>query len=226
MLLHLLLLLSFSTLFILHTPAEEKKKSPKLYVPSYVYKGAISPAVQSQPSPRSAMNKMQQQHAESGIDAPVQQERSAITHSTQHEKKNMPAEKSVSMQKTVLNATREVLQQNQRNAIRASQDTDPIYLIGDENSVADPLIKLMGRALSANFEYPRLAGELGIRGRVIIGLTLHPEGYFSDVEMVRSSDNQDLDAAALYAVNSAPSVMGADRFISKPKHFVIGFVFR
>jgi TonB family protein len=98
-------------------------------------------------------------------------------------------------------------------------------MIGDDHAPADPLIKLIGRSLSAHFRYPRMAGELGIRGRVIVELTLHPEGYYSDVQMLKSSDNEDLDAAALYAVNSAPDVIGADHFISKPKHFVIGFVF-
>src|SRR5438477_525236 len=82
------------------------------------------------------------------------------------------------------------------------KEADPILLIGDDSHPADPLIKLLGRSLSAHFRYPRMAGQLGITGRVVISLTLHPEGYYSDVQMMQSSDSQELDAAALYAVNS------------------------
>lgn len=226
MLLHLLIFLSLTTVVLLNTHQEQQQKSPQLFVPSYVYKGSIAPAVQQQNTPKVAANAQQQQASDSGIDAPVQQERAAIVHNTQHTKENVATEKNVSMQKSIMHATREVLKENQRNAFKTAKESDPIYLVGDDTSAADPLIKLLGRSLSAHFEYPRLAGELGIRGRVIIGLTLHPEGYFSDVEIIRSSDNQDLDAAALYAVNSAPTVFGADRFLSQPKHFVIGFLFR
>jgi hypothetical protein len=42
---------------------------------------------------------------------------------------------------------------------------------------------------------------------------------------VQSSQNEDLDAAALYAVNKAPRIDGADRFLAKPKTFVVGFLF-
>jgi len=209
-LLHLLLLLSMTTVIIFQP--KEQKKLPNLYVPSYVYKGQIKPARAlakiSTPAPApppSTPSKENQEQAELSNSPPTQE--------------SVP-------KKSIMAATRSVLQQYQQEALNTPSEEDPIYLVGDENGVADPLIKLMGRALSAHFSYPPTAGELGIKGRVIVGLTLHPEGHFTQVQIIRSSDNPDLDAAALYAVNSAPRVVGADRFLSQPKHFVVGFIFR
>jgi TonB family protein len=119
----------------------------------------------------------------------------------------------------------QMLQQDQIQSLQAKKSADPIYLIGDMSQAADPLIKLIGKALSAHFRYPDTPGRLGIKGRALVGLTLHPGGYFTDVSLLESSQNHELDDAALYAVNQAPLVAGADRFINHPKHFVIGFIF-
>jgi TonB family protein len=204
-LLHLLLLLSFSTILVF-SPPEEKKKLPNLYVPSYTYTGKINTAdTQQQRSPKTQKTQQAQKSTE---------------------QKNIPAKKDGILPKSILASTQEVLQASQQSAIRSSfSDAAPIYLVGDDNVVSDPLIKLMGRALSVHFSYPRMAGEFGIRGRALVGLTLHPDGHFSDVQVLSSSNNEDLDSAALYAVNRAPKVAGADRFISEPKHFVVGFIF-
>lgn len=213
-LLHLLLLLGF-VLAVTYYPEEEQKKSPHLYVPSYVYKGAIHPTSTNpnvtKPNPQKTVKQEQ-----------PQQERIAET-----QQENLRTAKNGVRKQTILSSSFQILQQQQLNAIRSAlANTDPIYLVGDENQMADPLIKLMGRALSAHFEYPRTAGELGIKGRVIISLTLHPEGYFSDVTILNSSHNDDLDAAALYAVNKAPVVDGIYHYLKEPKHFVVGFIFR
>lgn len=210
-LLHLLLLLSF-ILAVTFRPKETYKKPPHMYVPSYVYKGAISPT-----SIKQTVSKSNQQK-------PIRQEQKQqkVT-----EDEPLPTEKNGLRRQSILSSSFQILQQEQINAIRTSlANTEPIYLVGDENEAPDPLIKLMGRALSAHFEYPRLAGEMGIKGRVIIGLTLHPEGYFTDVQILKSSNNDDLDAAALYAVNKAPRVDGIQHFLPEPKHFVVGFIFR
>jgi len=233
-LLHCLLLLC---IFIVITfqPMKEKekqRKSPHLFVPSYVYTGAIKPIAQqhrmqmqnAQPaeSKESAQNSTSIQNKENMI-SKVSTE-NAILH-MQKKQKKVTAEKSNRDQKSMLLASLNMLKQDQLKEISKPRESEPIYLIGDDNEPADPLIKLMGQSLSAHFRYPRMAGEFGIKGKVLIELTLHPEGYFSNVQMIRSSSNQDLDSAALYAVNSAPTVAGADRYISKPRHFVVGFVF-
>lgn len=218
LLLHILLLLSFSgILFFQPQEKEEKKKPPNLFVPAYVYKGAITPSRQQKAAKPT-------QTAAADMQPKTNEVISALK-----DKQAMnvaPTKRKQSPQKSILAATREVLESNRLEAVTTQEDSEPIFLIGDTNQVADPLIKLMGRALSKHFAYPRAAGELGVRGRVIVKLTLHPEGYFSNVIILRSSDSQDLDAAALYAINSAPTIVGVERFIAKPKSFVIGFIFR
>lgn len=221
-LLHLLLLLSFA--IIIFQP-EEKKKSPNLQVtPTYYYSEPLPPkTLQSLP----ATAVPSQQQSKPTPVTPLQQDKSPLKRNElpQQVEKNISPEKD-RVEKSVMSATRQVLRENLRHAIKSIKDEDPIYLIGDENVPTDPLVKMIGKALSANFEYPKVAGEFGITGRVLIGLTLHPEGNFSDVQLLKSSNNNDLDAAALYAVNTAPNVAGAERFLSEPKHFVVGFIFK
>ena len=205
--LHSLFLMTFSMVIVL---PEENHKSPQLYVPSYVYKGAITPAMR-QPSMMTSSLQQAKQNAQNK------------TNSEQTVYK--PAAKHGIYPKSMLAASFASLQSSQLKELSTPKNTEPILLIGDENEMADPLIRLLGRSLSAHFNYPKTEGMLGIKGKVILGLTLHPNGSFSNVEMLRSSNNQSLNAAALYAVNTAPPVFGADRFLDKPKHFVIGFVF-
>jgi TonB family protein len=123
--------------------------------------------------------------------------------------------------------SRSIIQHNQVDAAVSNLNNTepPILLIGDHHALVDPLIKLLARSLSANFHYPKIEGIFGARGRVLVELVLHPEGYFSDVQIVQSSDIQDFNTAALYAVNMAPTVVGVNKFLPKAKRFVVGFIF-
>ena len=209
-LLLLLFLLIIST--IIHfNPEENTKKPPQLYIPSYVYKGAITPAVQHQVTSNTSQP---QQVASTQPMQPIQ-------------KPQTKSRFSSSPQKSILNMSRSIIQQNQMNtALNNLNDSEPpILLVGDKHALVDPLIKLVGRALSAHFHYPKIEGTFGARGVVYVQLVIHPEGYFSDVQIVQSSDIQDFDAAALYAVNTAPTVVGIDKFLPKPKRFIVGFIF-
>lgn len=201
----------FITTNIIFSQQEKPKKSPNLYVPSYVYTGKIAPAIQS----RMVAQKEQPTIQKKTYTEPAKQEMAVQPKQSNASKKSLLA--------ASLDALRDETRQNVMNA---NKNNEPIYLVGEENAVSDPLIELLGKALSANFAYPRMAGEFGIQGRVVVRLTLHPEGFLSDVEMLESSNNRDLDAAALYAVNSAPTIIGADRFLGKPRRFVIGFIFK
>ena len=223
-LLHLLLILLLSTM-ILSKPKENQQKSPQYYVPSYVYKGAIRPSfkpMQKTAKQSAQKQKMIQENVENNLS-------SQITPNTEKPEKSIPIPKKERQKQSVLASSMKFLQENQLKMIDQSvqqRDSDPIYMVGDLDQPADPLVKLLGRALSAHFEYPRIAGEFGIKGRVLVSMTLQLNGRITDIQMVRSSDNPDLDAAALYACNNAPAIFGVDRFISKPKHFVVGFIFR
>lgn len=199
LLLHLLILFIITARisFILQPEKENERKPPQLYVPSYMYTGALNtPAAQQ-----------------------------TVSH-TALAKKSVPSEKNGILQKSIMDMSRAVIQQDQiNNALSHMQNTQPILMIGDDTESVDPLTKLIGISLSAHFTYPRMEGSFGVKGRVLVEMVLHPEGYYTDVKIVRSSNNRNFDMAALYAVNKAPTVVGADRFLSKPKYLIVGFIF-
>jgi TonB family protein len=236
-LLHLLVL--FFLFKILTTPPPEEKSkafnTPTPVVPAYTYTGSIKPsspgqATQNSHNPEKSTATNNEKAARATKPSEHLEKISSLnkTGDLAPSVKRMPKPKTKTAitSASLLADSFNMLKEDQLKEMTQSNEYEPIHLIGDDDAPADPLIKLIGRSLSAHFQYPHAAGQLGIKGRVIIKLTLHPEGYYSHVQMLKSSDNQDLDAAALYAVNTAPRVVGADRFISKPKRFVIGFVFK
>lgn len=225
LLLHCLLLLFFSSILLSST--KEKKKLPHLYVPAYVY--TSSHFVTS--SSHSYANKMQTTKLirnEKIIKEKIIAKKSFKT--IENSQKNIiKNEQQENNNQSMIAASFNTLQQWQQETVRNAQKPaeKPIYLVGDdENLVSDPLIRLMGEALSEHFAYPETAGQFGITGKVLIELTLHPQGYFSDIHIIQSSHDHDLDAAALYAVNEAPLVAGANRFLSQPQRFIVGFIFK
>ena len=216
---HLLLLMCFSTLILFkpETP-EQIKKTSHYYVPAYVYKGAITPARQQQ----AVISKPQVQEK-------VEEAKQSDFKSSQKgdlRARNFAAVKKHTPRKSILEMSRNMIQQNQlEQAMQSSQEEEPILLIGDHSAIADPLIKLIGRVLSANFRYPETEGRLGMRGRVLVSLVIHPEGIFTDVQIVQSSDVPAFDSAALFAVNTAPRAQGIEKLLPKSRHFVVGFLF-
>lgn len=205
LLIHLLILLLFFNIKVL-PPVHKEKTTAGLYIPSYTYTGSLSPA----PAAKTAISQLNKPTPPT-LETPRKEEATS---------------KSGLRKASILDLSRASIQQNfASNAINRMKSQEPILLIGDETQLVDPLIKLMARSLSANFRYPEFEGRLGTKGRVIVALILHPSGYFSDPQILRSSNNQDFDNAALYAINTAPTVVGANRFISQPKQYVIGFIF-
>lgn len=237
-LLHLALFLALLSLMAKNQKEVKQVRLPHDYVPAYTYSGSIKP---TSPHKSVADNRPQTESRSQPTKAespqPVEskgqiEDMESVEHTLSplrviKKLQKMPAKKlqDTPFKKSLLTSSFNMLKEQQLEEISEKPDNEPIYMIGDDSQPADPLIKLLGRSLSAHFRYPHMAGQLGIRGRAIVGLTLHPEGYYSHVQLLQSSNNPDLDAAALYAVNAAPKIDGADRFIEKPKHFVIGFVF-
>ncbi len=210
--LHLLLLLflfGISAVITLN-PEKKEQKSPELYIPSYVYHGAMTPPVTKAQTKAEHIQKPQNHP-------------SVLS----SQSKNLPSKRNTFSQKSILDMSRSIIQQNQVNSAlnQLNSAEPPILLVGDKHAIVDPLVKLMGQSLSAHFHYPKIEGVFGATGRVYVELVLHPEGYFSDVQIVQSSNVQDFDAAALYAVNTAPTVRGVDKFLSQPKRFIVGFIF-
>jgi TonB family protein len=235
-LLHLLILLSI-ILAMFFQPEEEHKKPPNLYIPSFVYTGAIKPSQHSQsvrnphapsnqPITRSVNRARMTEQATAQDDTRQPQKITGKKSIVSTRSAPPPAETSIDRPRSILASSMAALKANQLEDISNNlSDTEPVLMIGDPNTPADPLIKLMARSLSTYFRYPDTEGMMGIKGRVLVKLTLHPEGYYTDVQLIKSSDNESLDAAALFAVNKAPKVIGADRFMQKPKRFMVGFVF-
>lgn len=239
-LIHLVALIFLFTLIKtpLKTLDTKPQPTPNHFVPAYTYTGSIKPSTQhaqkaqaqsvTSPPQQKQQTKTKQINAKENTQSPEMMQN---PEPTQHALSMQKPTKKIShktyrpRQPSLLSASFDMLKEDQLREVSKTRDSEPIYLVGDDNSPADPLIILMGRSLSAHFAYPRTAGELGIKGKVVIELTLHPEGYYSDVQILRSSSNHDLDGAALYAVNSAPKVIGANRYITKPRHFVVGFIF-
>lgn len=214
-LVHLLLLLFFSV-FIIMRPDRSNQviSTSNLSVPTYVYQDKVPVQVHR----RRAFEKKISHKLVQKVDST-----SPLIKPTDGVLKS----KEISRKKSLFASSLEMISKNQFHEMSAAiEENDPIYLVGEETAFPDPFIMLLGKALSAYFQYPKMAGELGIKGIVIISLTLHPEGHFSNVIIKKSSNNHDLDAAALYAVNHAPIIEGMDRFIKKPKRFVVGYIFR
>lgn len=207
---HLLLLI----IILLHPfllPLLEKEKKPFLYTPSYLYhSGSIQPS------------------SSSTLTVAKQSIHSTFSPSIKPTiKKAIATREHPIKRQSILLATDQFLQNYRYQQLAAAvKYEEPIYLIGDHQQSPNPLIKLLAYALSANFFYPDSAGKFGITGRAIIGMTLHPDGHLSDIQLLKSTGNLNLDNAALYAVNQAPRVKRVNQYLSTAKHFVIGFVFR
>lgn len=214
-LLHLLFLLAYIFMLWYH-PAEVEPKPPHYYVPSYMVSSNTRPTIQPRPAPKTEASQPMPS-------SPPIQKSEASGDYQQSETINTQKPR----RKSVLAMSNDVLRADQWNSINSrANDEEPLLLIGDQTQIADPLIKLIARSLSAHFQYPRSAALLGAQGEVLLKMTISPDGHFSDIEMVRSSHQRELDAAALYAANTAPTVVGISQFLSKPKRILIGFVFK
>jgi TonB family protein len=102
---------------------------------------------------------------------------------------------------------------------------NPVHLIGDKK-VNNQLLKLLGAALSAHLQYPKIAIDFRIKGRALVGMVLHPDGTITDAALVESSTVQVLDQAALKAVIATPVVKNIGPYLTAPKYIVVGVIFR
>lgn len=203
LLLHCLFLLS---VIIVLTPKTDKQYVPN-YVPSYTASNYV-------PSYQSASS-----------NAPTQTERhqSKFSQTTRDALLN---ESNWGTEKTLLSSSKNMIQQNQaQETMNDLKHIEPMLMVGDSSQASDPFMQLLGRALSAHFKYPKMEDAFRVTGRVVLSMVLHPEGNFTNVHVIESSNNADFDNAALYAVNAAPRVEGAERFLKEPKYLVIGFFF-
>ncbi len=71
----------------------------------------------------------------------------------------------------------------------------PMFQGGDANNFS--------RWVSQNLEYPELAKENGVSGRVMVQFTVNPDGSVSDVKVLRGVDSS-LDAEAVRVIRNSP----------------------
>lgn len=101
---------------------------------------------------------------------------------------------------------------------------EQMHLIG-ETKIIKPIIKILAKALSEHLVYPKIAQDFNLRGTVLVGFMLHPQGYISETKIVRSSGAGVLDDAARDAVNRMSPVQGVNNYMSKAEFLVVGIIF-
>lgn len=108
--------------------------------------------------------------------------------------------------------------------ITSPVDQEPLHLVG-ESKIVPPLIKILARALSRHLFYPRVAAEFNLRGIVLVGFTLHPEGYVTGAKVVKSSGAGVLDDAARDAIGAMSPVGDVHAYVEAPEFMVVGIIF-
>lgn len=104
------------------------------------------------------------------------------------------------------------------------RDEEPLHLIG-ESRIIKPLVQILSRALSRHLRYPRVAAELNLRGIVLVGFVIHPEGYVTEARVVKSSGAGVLDDAARDAVGAMSPVGDVHEYVPEPEFLVVGIIF-
>lgn len=109
--------------------------------------------------------------------------------------------------------------------ISSAKNSEPVHLIGDNKNTPQPLIVLLGKALTAQLIYPKTAIDLTVKGMSVIGFVLHPDGHVTDVRLLKTSQADVLDQAAVSAARQISPVRNVGQFINEPKPIVFGIIF-
>ena len=136
--------------------------------------------------------------------------------------KTIPTSKN-GIEKPVFNTRAQ--QFNKMMDITSPKNSEPVHLIGDNKKVPEPLIILLGKALTAKLLYPRAAIDLTVKGMSVIGFVLHPDGHVTDVRLLKSSRADILDQAALSAAKEISPVKNVGQYVTEPKPIVFGIIF-
>jgi TonB family protein len=114
---------------------------------------------------------------------------------------------------------------NQVMDISSKKSSEPVHLIGDNSKTPQPLIIILGKALTAKLLYPKSAIDLNIGGVSVIGFVLHPDGQVTDVRLLKSSRADVLDEAAVFAASHISPVRNVGPYVKEPMPIVFGIVF-
>jgi TonB family protein len=217
LLIHFLLFGGYVLNFYAFLPPVQEHEPMPGYVPSYVEQSKAQTPAPAEPPPQIAkheepkkpVEKKPIQTAKNGIEKPVAQTKQIASTKSIPKK---PAAKSVNSAPQKI--TEAIVNQNH----------EPMHLIG-ESKIIKPLIKILAKALSQHLIYPKIAEDFNLRGTVLVGFMLHPQGYVTESRVVKSSGAGVLDDAAREAVDGMSPVMGVGEFMQKPEFLVVGIIF-
>jgi TonB family protein len=200
LLIHLIILFSF---ILVIGPATVDERRPELYIPSYISNPLQEPVVQpspvqpTPPAPQQPVTQKKQPVSKNGIEKPVTQPAAATP--------------------TAKRAAKQV------ESMNPSLEKQGIHLIGDEK-IDKSLRTILGKAIGQHLFYPRSAYEYGIKGTVLVGFTLHPDGQVTGIQLVKSSNAGILNSAALSAINEISPVEGVEEFVVSPRYLIVGII--
>lgn len=210
LLLHLLLLLSFSISIILtrnfekyYQPYDESlKKKDFTVLPAYIYQSSQETPIKK-PSPTQEL--------------------------TQKYTQEINTDKKI---ETSINGTEKPVQENMQQAQAVSQQTPKAQLKQkpNESSTAeknsqDPLLKLLYMATAEHLVYPSVAQDFRVAGTVRVRFLVYPDGHLANITLIKSSGMGYYDDAVIAAVNAMSPVRNVNLYISKPKYVVAVIVF-
>lgn len=214
---HLLFLMGFSVALVL-APHELPPSSAPQSVPSYLSPSPAAPPAPEQtsqeqkPEPKpEPEQKLKKEVDKSGIEKPVP-------------KKTEQAKAAAKPSRTFDPSTVSFSKQTVPEDITDPRDHEPLRLVG-ESKIIKPLIKILARALSQHLSYPRVAADFNLRGVVLVGFVLNPEGYVTEARVVQSSGAGVLDDAARDAVGAMSPVGDVREYVPEPQFLVVGIIF-
>ena len=89
------------------------------------------------------------------------------------------------------------------------------------------VINRLNTEIQNNFKYPRLAIRNGWQGKVILGLSINPQGYIENAHIKIGSGYRILDQSALNALLSIKNIQKAEnKFIIDQQEITIPVIYR
>lgn len=129
-------------------------------------------------------------------------------------------------------ATKEIIQKNTHalalnNHISTPENTSASTRHSKKNrgEETEELITLLHSAIQNQQHYPPNAIQMQREGRITLAFTLYQNGTISDLRVVKSSQTNSLDDAALAAVRDAAPFQAVKKYLQEPQEYSIDVVF-
>jgi TonB family protein len=142
----------------------------------------------------------------------------------EHSQQKVIPDKSSSEKQAISTAT-QIRHASQSQTNTSTKITEAIHLVGDKKSVPKPLIKLLGKALTAHLIYPKIAIDFKLHGIAYVAFILHSDGTLTNVQLVQSSRAGVLDDEAVTAVSAISPLQNVSPYVEGAKPMVVGIIF-